>query len=201
MATADTLFRKSCDFVAGATRLEDIPAFHLPEVAFVGRSNVGKSSLLNAITRRKSLARTSKTPGCTRQINFFNLADMLMLVDLPGYGYAKVGRKEVEGWNDLIIAYLQGRPNLRQVCLLIDARHGLKSSDEAIMDILDEAAVSYQIVLTKMDKQTRSGLDTIIARLEALGKKHPALHPDVLESSARDKTNIDALRKRLASFT
>ncbi len=197
---ADKLFRKQCEFVAGAATLDRIPMSRQPEVAFAGRSNVGKSSLLNALTKKKNLARTSKTPGCTRQINFFLLGEDAMLVDLPGYGYARASKKEVDGWNRLIYDYLLGRPNLKQVCLLIDSRRGVKENDEEIMNLLDEDAVSYQIILTKTDKQSKEGVDKIIEHIHEIGAKHPALHPEVLQTSARDGKGFDVLRARIASF-
>lgn len=194
------LFTKSCDFAIGAQSIDQIPSSKLPEVAFAGRSNVGKSSLLNALTNRKSLARTSKTPGCTRQINFFNLDDALTLVDLPGYGYAKRGKDEREHWGELITDYLTGRPNLRQVCVLVDSRHGLKDTDRAIMRILDDAAVSYQVILTKCDKTPQAEIKKIVDYLSEIAVQHPALHPDVLHSSSVSKDGIVEIQERLASF-
>src|ERR1700749_4094301 len=149
---ARKLFAGPCDFVWGATSAEQLPPEKLNEVAFVGRSNAGKSSLVNALTGRKSLARVSQTPGATRQINFFNLADRLMLVDLPGYGFAKRSKTEAEAWQGMIFAYLRGRARLRRVALLIDARRGVMDSDIQVMDLLDRAAVSYGLVLTKADE-------------------------------------------------
>src|SRR4051812_30215243 len=146
------LFAQECEFLRGAASLTDIPAPALPEVAFVGRSNVGKSSLVNALTGRKTLARVSNTPGRTREINFFRLGERLMLADLPGYGYARVSKADSARWTELIFAYLRGRPNLRRAVLLIDSRRGLLSNDVEVMDLLDRAAVSYQLVLTKTDK-------------------------------------------------
>src|SRR5215471_1150167 len=146
------LFAQACEFMRGAARLEDIPSTKLPEVAFVGRSNVGKSSLVNALTGRKTLARVSNTPGRTREINFFRLGGRLMLADLPGYGYARVSKADSAKWTELIFAYLSGRPNLRRVVLLIDSRRGPLPQDVEVMDLLDQAAVSYQLVLTKVDK-------------------------------------------------
>src|SRR6185436_14500502 len=146
------LFAQACDFVLGAATLDNIPQTRLPEVAFVGRSNVGKSSLVNALTGRKTLARVSNTPGRTREINFFNLGGRLMLADLPGYGYAKVSKAEHARWTELIFAYLRGRPNLRRAVVLIDARRAPLPNDIEVMELLDRAAVSYQLVLTKVDK-------------------------------------------------
>ncbi len=150
------LFARECRFVMGVAQLDGLPEITAPEVAFAGRSNVGKSSLVNALTGRRTLARTSHTPGRTREINFFLLGERLMLVDLPGYGYARASKTSIRDWTALVRGYLKGRPNLRRVCLLVDARHGFKDSDRAVMAALDEAAVSYQIVLTKIDK-TRPG--------------------------------------------
>ncbi len=195
-----TLFRKPCEFVAGAATEDRLPKPILPEVAFVGRSNVGKSSLVNAILRRKALARVSKTPGCTQQINFFQLAEDLMIVDLPGYGYAKASAREVEGWGQLIILYLTGRPNLKRVMLLIDARRGIKDADIQIMTILDEAAVSYQIVLTKRDKITANDEAALRVDIENLQVKHTALHPEILVTSTVKMQGLDEVRSLLASF-
>ena len=195
------LFAQACDFVAGAAALAQVPQTRLPEVAFAGRSNVGKSSLLNALTGRKTLARVSNTPGRTRQINFFLLGARLMLADLPGYGFAAVSKSAVAEWTELISAYLRGRPNLRRVMILIDARHGLKDSDHAVMDMLDGAAVSYQIALTKIDKVPdalrAAALDAVVASLH----KHTACHPDILVTSAAAGEGIGELRARLAALT
>ena len=146
------LFARECEFYNGSTKLETLPEAILPEVAFAGRSNVGKSSLVNVLTGRNTLARTSNTPGRTQQLNFFSLADRLTLVDMPGYGYAEAPKTEIARWTRLVDTYLRGRPSLRRVLLLIDARHGVKKTDEPVMKMLDEAAVSYQLVLTKADK-------------------------------------------------
>lgn len=197
---ADKLFKQSCDFVIGAVNVPDIPDLKLPEVAFIGRSNVGKSSLINALTNRKTLARTSQTPGRTRQINFFSLADKLMLVDLPGYGYAKASKKDVAGWQKLIYQYLQGRANLRRACLLIDARHGLKDTDKKIMKLLDDDAVSYQICLTKADKTKKEELDKVVKSIEDDMGNFPALHPEIVITSSRKQEGIAELRTILASF-
>jgi GTP-binding protein len=187
------LFAQECKFVAGAaTSMEQIPAgFSLPEIAFAGRSNVGKSSLINALTGRRTLVKVSQTPGRTQQLNFFNLADKLMLVDLPGYGYAKQSKAKVGAWNRLIRDYLRGRPNLRRVCLLIDSRHGLKPNDIEIMELLDESAVPYQIVYTKMDK-------TKEPPIPALSKPHAAMMKEVFHTSSSEKIGIDELRAELA---
>ncbi len=194
------LFKGDCEFRIGATKIEDIPAANLPEVAFAGRSNVGKSSLLNALTKRKSLARTSKTPGCTKQLNFFLLGEKIYLVDLPGYGYARASRKDVQGWGELAIQYLIGRPNLSRVFLLIDSRHGVKPNDIQIMEILDEAAVSYQIILTKTDKQSENGLQKIVTDINNLAPGHTALHPEILQTSSVNYDGLDELRRIISGF-
>src|SRR3954468_24699285 len=152
LEAARKLFAGACDFVWGATSAEQLPPDKLNEVAFVGRSNAGKSSLVNALTGRKSLARVSQTPGATRQINFFDLGGRLMLVDLPGYGFAKRSKTESEQWQEMIFAYLGTRARLRRVALLIDGRRGVMDSDLQVMDLLDRAAVSYGLVLTKGDE-------------------------------------------------
>jgi GTP-binding protein len=196
-----TFFAGDCTFKVGAVKMEDIPAgMTLPEVAFVGRSNVGKSSLLNAVTGRNSLARTSSNPGHTRQLNFFSLRDKLMLVDLPGYGYARASKQEIAGWTGLIRRYLAGRPNLMRVFLLIDARHGVKSSDNDIMCLLDDAAICYQVVLTKVDKASAKEVAEIIASIEHSMPKHAAMYPEVLATSAKDKQGILAVQEAMASF-
>lgn len=198
--SANTLFAQPCRFVMGGVSLEALPPTHYPEIAFAGRSNVGKSSLVNALTGQKTLAHASNTPGRTRELNFFLLAEKLMLVDLPGYGYAKAGRKEVRKWNDLVMAYLTGRPNLKRVLLLIDSRHGLKENDLTTMDILDDTAVSYQVILTKLDKIKPNEADKVIAATEAVIKKHPAAMARVLGTSSEKKTGIEKLREELAGF-
>ena len=195
---ARKLFAGSCDFFAGTMTVERIPPEGLPEVAFAGRSNVGKSSLVNALTNRKTLARVSHTPGRTQQINFFNLGDRLALVDLPGYGYAKVSKKVSADWNDLIKSYLRGRVCLRRVCLLIDGRHGFKETDEAIMTLLDGAAVVYQIVLTKTDEVKPATLATRIEVMKAALVKHPAAWPEILATSSVTGMGIEDLRTALA---
>ncbi len=194
------LFAQECLFVRGVVAMDQLPAPSLEEIAFAGRSNVGKSSLINALTRRKTLARTSNTPGRTREINFFDLGGRLMIVDLPGYGYARASKAQVQGWTQLIHDYLRGRPNLRRVCLLIDGRHGLKDSDLELMSRLDSAAVTYQIVLTKCDKVAERELAHRIAAIESQFPKHPAAYPQVLATSARSGTGIGELRAALAAL-
>jgi GTP-binding protein len=194
------LFAKSCDFVLGAAKLEHIPDSRLPEIAFAGRSNVGKSSLVNALTGRKTLARVSNTPGRTREINFFRLAGVLMLADLPGYGFARASKARSEQWAALIFEYLRGRPTLRRVILLIDARRGLLANDTEVMSLLDRAAVSYQLVLTKSDKLKPGELAEVQERVAAVARKHGAAHPDIIATSAVLGDGIPELRAELAAL-
>jgi len=162
LAAARRLFAGPCDFVWGTSTIDSLPQQTLPEATFLGRSNVGKSSLINALTGRKTLARVSHTPGRTREINFFNLAGRLMLVDLPGYGYAKASKSLAAEWQRLIFAYLRGRANLRRVVLLVDGRRGVLEIDLTVMNILDAAAVSYCLTLTKIDQLTPADRDGIL---------------------------------------
>jgi GTP-binding protein len=195
------LFAQACDFVAGATDAGALPAPRLPEVCFAGRSNVGKSSLINALTGRRTLARVSHTPGRTQQINFFDLGGRLMLVDLPGYGYAAVGRKQAGAWSELIAAYLKGRPSLRRLCLLIDGRHGLKENDRVTMDELDRAALSYQLVLTKIDQVKPERLAAHRQAIAGEISRHRAAHPELLATSAFEGIGVVELRAQLASLS
>lgn len=200
VAAARKLFAQNCEFVQGAARPEQVPSPTGDEVAFAGRSNVGKSSLVNALVGQKALARSSTTPGRTRQINFFDLGGRLVLVDLPGYGYARAPKSDIAAWTNLVRYYLRLRPNLRRVCLLIDARHGPKETDFEVMSLLDEAAVSYLIVLTKIDKLDGLDLGAQIKGVAANIAKRPAAHPTVLATSARNSTGIDDLRVSLAEL-
>lgn len=186
------LFSRECEFFAGAAQIQQIPLSSLPEFAFIGRSNVGKSSLINALTNRKSLARVSQRPGCTKQINFFKLGDILSLVDLPGYGFARISNHDRYTWDTLIHHYLRGRAQLKRVYLLIDSRHELKEIDIKTMKFLDDAAVSYQIVLTKIDKSTI--LPDLISHITKLSTSHGACHPDIIQTSSTSKSGIDTLQ-------
>jgi GTP-binding protein len=194
------LFAREARFVAGAPTASALPCDTLPEIAFAGRSNVGKSSLVNALTGRRTLARTSNTPGRTRQINFFDLDARLMLVDLPGYGYAEASKTEIKRWTALLRRYLQTRAALRRVCLLIDSRHGIKEVDYPLMHMLDDAGVSYQIVLTKTDELGAGELTQIAERIRGAIATQAAAHPEIHLTSALKRRGIVALRSTLASF-
>ncbi len=194
------LFSGPCDFVLGVAGLDQLPDADRNEVAFAGRSNVGKSSLINALTGRNSLARTSNTPGRTQQLNFFDLGGALYLVDMPGYGYAKVSKKQREQWNTLIYDYLRGRPNLRCVFILVDGRHGLKDSDEELMKMLDETAVSYRIILTKCDKSKKVEMQIIEEDLKASLKNHTAAYPEFLHTSTLKDQGIAEFRAMITAL-
>lgn len=194
------LFAQECGFIAGVATMEQLPEFALSEVAFAGRSNVGKSSLMNALTGRNHLARTSHTPGRTRQINFFDLGGKMILVDLPGYGYAKAPKSEIARWTEVTRDYLRGRPTLRRVCVLIDSRRGVQSVDREVMTALDRAAVSYQLVLTKSDKASGAEVERRLAEIDALRKTHIAMHPVVPATSAHGGKGIAELRTQLGAL-
>ena len=200
VAAARRLFAQKCEFIQSAARLDQIPVTKEDEVAFAGRSNVGKSSLVNSLVGRKALARSSITPGRTRQINFFNLGGRLMLVDLPGYGYARASRSDIAAWTNLVCDYLLSRANLRRVCLLIDSRHGPKEGDFDVMSMLDDVAVSYLIVLTKIDKLDHSSLDRQKEKVLAIIAKRAAAHPSIIVTNVRDGVGIDGLRLSLAEL-
>jgi GTP-binding protein len=197
---ARRLFAGACDFVAGAADVGAIPGDTLPEFAFVGRSNVGKSSLVNALTGRNALARVSQSPGRTRQINFFRLGEVCHLVDLPGYGYAKISKQMAAEWQHLIFSYLRGRASLRRVALLIDARRGLMDVDHDVMRLLDQAAVSYVVVLTKTDKLTPAECEAAKRAVLAALSGHTAAYPEVLATSAITGEGIEDLREQFAAL-
>lgn len=193
-------FNKRCDFVLSVAHLKQLPQDDRVEIAFAGRSNVGKSSLINALFGQKKLAKTSSTPGRTQQLNYFNLDDRLYLVDLPGYGFAKAPKDIVKNWQNLINTYLVGRASLRRVFLLIDSRHGIKKIDEEIMDMLDKAAVTYQIVLTKIDKISTKELEHVIAETNEKVAKHTAAHVLVLKTSSEKNLYLDELKAEVADL-
>jgi GTP-binding protein len=194
------LFAQECAFIAGVAELAQLPPAGLPEVAFAGRSNVGKSSLINALTGRNQLARISRTPGRTQQINMFDLGGRLMLVDLPGYGFAEAPKAKVDAWQRLIRSYLRGRAGLLRASVLIDARHGLKPVDVEFMAMLGEVAVAYQLVLTKVDQVRASALAELIASLEAELARKAGAHPEIIATSAREGTGIERLRAELTTL-
>ncbi len=189
-----------CTFMLGAARLDQLPVSELGEIAFAGRSNVGKSSLINALTGQKNLAKASNTPGRTQQLNYFNLGNKLLMVDLPGYGFAQAPENMVRQWQKMIFAYLQGRVNLKRVFLLIDSRHGIKKVDEEIMKMLDAAAVTYQIVLTKTDKISAKELQKVIFDTQENIKKHGAAHIRLLATSSEKKLGLEELRAEIAGL-
>lgn len=194
------LFSQDCNFLRGVPSLLDLPDFGQPEVSFAGRSNVGKSSLINALTGRTTLARVSNTPGRTQQLNFFSLGNRLVLVDMPGYGYAKASKTAISQWNELIQLYLKGRPTLSRVYVLIDSRHGLKENDFEMMRMLDVAAVSYRIVLTKADKVSPTALHNLQKDIELKIKTHAAAFPKISLTSTTKKIGIAELRAEIAQF-
>jgi GTP-binding protein len=195
---ARILFARPAEFLMGCAEIDQLPAPDLPEVAFAGRSNVGKSSLINALVSQHRLARSSAEPGRTREVNFFVLDGRLRLVDLPGYGFAKASRGETKRFQNLARDYLRGRPNLRRVYLLIDARHGLKPPDAEALDALDKAAVSYQLVLTKADKLKPAEVEAVVTATVAAVSRRPAAFPRVAAASAVTGAGMPELRAEIA---
>lgn len=200
MEAGRLLFARECRFVAGVATQSALPAEGLPEIAFLGRSNVGKSSLVNALTGRRMLARTSHTPGRTQQINFFAFDGRLALVDLPGYGYAATSKTAIAGWTRLVRHYLRRRASLRRVCLLIDSRHGIKEPDRPIMALCDAAGLSFQVVLTKIDEITAGEREKIAVSIADELSRHPTAHPEMHLTSAEKRLGITALRATLAGL-
>ncbi|AQS86464.1 MAG: ribosome biogenesis GTP-binding protein YihA/YsxC [Acetobacter aceti] len=194
------LFAGPCDFFYGAQQIGQLPDPMAPEVAFAGRSNVGKSSLINALTGRKSLARASSEPGRTKQLNFFDLDGRLVLVDMPGYGFAKAAKAVKEDWQGMMFDYLRGRPNLRRVILLLDARIETKASDRDVMDMFDKAAINFQVVLTKCDGVKPKAEEARYREVVAEVSRHPAAHPLVLRTSSETGLGIPELRAEIAAF-
>ncbi len=194
------LFAGPSVFLLGVAKLEQLPPEKGVEIAFAGRSNAGKSTLINVLTGVNGLARASNTPGRTRELNFFEIAGRLTLVDMPGYGYAKAAKKEVKKWQSMLRGYLRGRPGLTRAFVLIDARHGVLAADEEMMTLLDEAAVTYQLVLTKIDKIKPAELVQILAETEAAAKKRPAAFPIVHVTSSEKRIGIDELQAEIAGI-
>lgn len=194
------LFARGADFVKGVVAMDGLPPADRLEICFAGRSNVGKSSLINALTGRKNLARASNTPGRTQEINFFTLGESHYVVDLPGYGYAEAPVAVVEKWQKLLKAYLSGRVSLRRAFVLIDSRHGIKAVDDEIMTLLDQSAVTFQVVMTKADKVKEAERDKILAQVRKALSKHPAAYPELLMTSSEKGWGIENLRALIAGL-
>jgi len=194
------LFARDVTFMLSAVSLETLPPARLPEICFAGRSNVGKSSLINALTNRKGLARASNTPGRTRELNYFNVDERLFVVDLPGYGYAKASKSDIARWTKLTRQFLFGRASLRRVFLLIDSRHGVKDSDLELMGMLDETAVTYQLVLTKVDKLKKGELEKVLSKTMLVIANRPAAFPEIICTSSEKKRGLDELRAEIATL-
>ena len=194
------LFAQQTDFLKGVVAIDGLPADDRIEICFAGRSNVGKSTLINALTGRKALARTSNTPGRTQEINFFTAADSHYLVDLPGYGYANAPLPVVEKWQRLLKKYLSGRRSLRRAFVLIDARHGVKSVDEEILSLLDSAAVTFQCVLTKADKIKTHEQEALLQQVRGALSKHPAAYPELILTSSEKGMGVETLRATIAGL-
>lgn len=194
------IFSANCDFIWGTAKAGDWPPVDLPEVAFVGRSNVGKSSLLNALTNRNSLARVSRTPGRTQQINFFNLGRFFCLVDMPGYGYAKVGQQLEDKWRVLADQYFKQRPNLKRAYVLIDSRHGLQDHDKMLLQWFDRLVIPYRVILTKMDKANKDEQQAMVDLVKTQLQKHPSALTEPFVTSSEKKLGIDLLQADIAAL-